>query len=288
MTVRVASRFLRFRFTALAGTSPVPSPPAGACGYRTGPPASYEHVVWIVMENHGYGSIVGSKDAPYINSLAQQCGLAANFFAEAHPSLPNYIAMTSGSTQGIADDNPPSSHPLAVPSIFSQLSGNWRSLEESMPTACDLSDSDPYAVRHNPAVYYTNVRADCAARDVPLTDPPDLSARFTFVTPDLCHDMHDCPVGTGDAWLSVFVQKLLSSAEYQGGGTAVFITWDEDGGDSGNHIPAMVLSPYTRPGTRSSSSFDHYSMLRTTEELLGLPLLGRASSATSMRSAFGL
>jgi hypothetical protein len=176
------------------------------------------------MENKGYNSVMGSPNAPYINSLAQQCGLATNFFAETHPSLPNYIAMTSGSTQGIADDNPPSSHPLSVSSIFSQLAGDWRSLQESMPSACDLPDSGLYAVRHNPAAYYTNVRAECATRDAPLTYPANLSARFTFVTPNLCDDTHDCPVKTGDTWLSGFIPKLLSSAEYQVGGTAIFIT----------------------------------------------------------------
>jgi len=94
------------------------------------------------MENHSYGQIVGSSDAPYLNKLAGQAGLATSFYAEAHPSLPNYIAMTSGSTQGITDDNPPADHPLSVPSIFSLLpSGESRSLEESMPANCSRTDS---------------------------------------------------------------------------------------------------------------------------------------------------
>ncbi|MBV9416319.1 MAG: hypothetical protein JO363_15160 [Solirubrobacterales bacterium] len=118
------------------------------------PPLSYDHVVWIVMENRAYGQIVGSADAPYINQLAREHGLASNFYAEAHPSLPNYIAMTSGSTQDIADDNPPADHRLNVPSIFSLLGGGGsRSLEESMPSNCYQTDSGQYAVRHNPQVY---------------------------------------------------------------------------------------------------------------------------------------
>jgi phosphatidylinositol-3-phosphatase len=265
------------------GAAPEPPPSADPCEDADAPPALYQHVVWIVFENKGYGSIIGSPDAPYINSLAQACGLATNFFAEAHPSLPNYIAMTSGSTQGITDDSAPSSHPLSVPSIFSQLGSGWRSLQESMPSNCQKSNSGDYAVRHNPAAYYTNI--DCAAQDVPLGATPDLSAKFTFITPNLCNDMHDCSVKTGDAWLSGFMSKLLSSSEYQAGGTAVFITWDEEGD---NHVATLVVSPYTSAGAEAGLVYNHYSMLRTTEELLGLGTLGNASFALSMRSAFGL
>jgi hypothetical protein len=248
-------------------------------------PKTLQHVVWVVFENKGYDSIIGSTSSPYINSLAQQCGLATNFFAETHPSLPNYIAMTSGSTQGIIDDNPPALHPLTVPSIFSQLGSDWRALEESMPSNCFPTDSGLYAVRHNPAAYYTNI--DCATLDVPLASPPDLSARFTFVTPNLCNDMHDCPRATGDAWLSTFMQDVIASPQYQAGGTAVFITFDE-GTSTSQHIATIVVSPYTEAGTQSAEYYDHYSLLRTTEELLGLDLLGNAATSPSMRAGFGL
>lgn len=292
-----------YRATAIDGATPPnessPSntasatpraPPAGPCGTALTPPATYDHVVWIVMENHAYSQIIGSSSAPYINQLAGECGSATNFTAETHPSLPNYIAMTSGSTQGIADDNPPSSHPLNVASIFSQLgTGGWRSLEESMPSNCLLTDSGQYAVRHNPAAYYTNISTDCATYDVPLGTTPDVSARFTFVTPNTCDDMHDCSVATGDTWLSTFLPKVLSSAQYQAGRTAVFLTWDEDNNFSGNHIATLVMAPSVAPGTTSGTAFNHYSMLRTTEELLGLgSFLGNAATATSMRSAFNL
>jgi hypothetical protein len=263
---------------------------AGPCGTTLTPPPTYDHVVWIVMENHSYSEIIGSSSAPYVNQLAGRCGSAASFFAESHPSLPNYIAMTSGSTQGITDDNGPSSHQLNVPSIFSQLgAGGWRSLEESMPSNCYLSNSGQYAVRHNPAAYYTNVRTDCQTYDVPLGSTPDVSARFTFVTPNLCNDMHDCTVQTGDSWLSTFLPKVFSSAEYQAGRTAVFLTWDEDDSSASNHIATLVIAPSVTPGTSSATRFDHYSMLRTTEELLGLgSFIGNAATATSMRSAFNL
>jgi hypothetical protein len=260
----------------------------GPCGRTATAPAAYDHVVWVVMENKAYSSIVGSSDAPYANQLARHCGSASQFFAETHPSLPNYIAMTSGSPQGIADNDPPSSHPLSVPSIFSQLPGGWRSLQESMPSNCLLTNSGRYAVKHNPAAYYTNVRTACASRDVPLASTPNISARFTFVTPDLCNDMHDCSVATGDAWLSRFLGRVFASAEYSAGRTAVFVTWDEDDSSHSNQIATLVAAPSVVPGKISAANFDHYSLLRTTEEMLGLGLLGEAAAAASMRRAFNL
>jgi chitodextrinase len=284
--------------SSLTSATSTCSPTSGPCGSVTTPPATFQHVVWIVMENKTYTEIIGSPNAPYINSVASKCGLATNFFAETHPSLPNYIAMTSGSPQGITDDSDPSSHPLAVPSIFSQLGlGGWRSLEESMPSNCLLSNSGLYAVRHNPAAYYTTIAAQCALQDVPLNDPPDLSAAFTFITPNLCNDMHSCPtasdvateVKNGDQWLSTWLPKIFASSEYQSGSTVVFLTWDEDDFSADQHIATLVMSPSTPAGTTSGTRFDHYSLLRTTEELLGIGnYLGNAASATSMRSAFNL
>jgi phosphatidylinositol-3-phosphatase len=271
-----------------ANATPTPSAATGPCGRAGTPPARYDHVVWVVMENKAYGSIIGSASAPYENKLAAQCGSAVNFFAETHPSLPNYIAMTSGSPQGISDDDPPSSHPLDVPSIFSQLGTNWRSLQESMQSNCLLTSSGVYAVKHNPAAYYTNIRSDCGVLDVPLADPPDVSAKFTFVTPNRCNDTHDCSVATGDAWLQTFLGEVFASPEYQAGTTAVFMTWDEDDGSDSNHIATIVAAPSVTPGTAPTATFDHYSMLRTTEEMLGLGLIGNAASAPSMRAAFGV
>jgi phospholipase C len=258
----------------------------GTCGGSGLAPV--RHVVWIVMENQAYGNVIGSRSAPYVNRLAAACGLATRFSAEAHPSLPNYIAMTSGSTQGISDDSQPSAHRLGAASLFSQLGTRWRALEESMPRACALNDAGQYAVRHNPATYYTGIRAACAKQDLPLTSSSPLTTAFTFVTPNVCHDMHSCPVSTGDRWLSGWLPRLLRTSAYRSGSTAVFITWDEDDGAAHQHIPMLVLSRHTRPGTRSATAFDHYSLLRTTEEILGLPKLGAAGRAASMRQAFGL
>src|SRR4051794_37436915 len=271
-----------------AGASPgddggaPPRPPApGTCGSAVAPPA-WQHVVWIVLENKDYGQIIGSPDAPYINALAAACGLATQYHAVAHPSLPNYIALTSGDTQGVTKDVGPASQPLDAPSIFSQLGNDWRSLQESIPAACSPHDATRYAPRHNPALDFAGLLAACPDNDVPPGATPALSARFTQVTPDTCNDMHSCAVAVGDRWLSGFMAKVIASPEYQAGTTAVFVTWDED--DRGdNHVATLVVSPSTPPGTADAVAYNHYSLLRTTEEMLGLPLLGQAAVAGSMR-----
>lgn len=275
------------------GTPTVDTP----CGVdrRADAPEQYQHVIWILMENKSASQVIGSPDAPYINKLAGQCGLASNYSAITHPSLPNYIALTSGGLQGVADDANPSAHPLNVPNIFQQLGGDWRGLDESMKTNCEQTNDGLYAVRHNPAAYYTNIREQCAFKDVPLTAKPNLSAKFTFVTPDVCDDMHNvCHGGgnadqlrTGDAFLAKFVPELINSNQYQAGKTAIFLTWDE-GGSGPNQVATEVIAPTVPPGTVSATAFSHFSLLRTTEELLGQPLLGQAATAPSMRDAFGL
>jgi phosphatidylinositol-3-phosphatase len=255
-------------------------------------------VIWIFMENHSYSQIVSSRSAPYIGSLARGCGLATNYRAVAHPSLPNYVAATSGGTWGIADDDPPPSHRLAVRSIFQQAR-TAASYEESMPSSCAQASSGDYAVKHNPEAYFTPIRARCNANNVPLGTASSgalLTAlatgslpAFSFVTPNVCNDMHDCPVETGDGWLKTWVPKITAGRDYLAGKTVLFVTWDENDGSRGNRVATIVVSPYTAPGTRSGSPFSHYSLLRTTEELLGIRRhLGQAARAASMRSAFGL
>jgi phosphatidylinositol-3-phosphatase len=246
-----------------------------------------QHVVWLLMENKDASSVLGSGSAPYINHLAHRYGVATDYSAISHPSLPNYIALTSGSDQGISDDADPSSHRLKVPSIFSQLPrGESRSLEQGMPSHCARADSGEYAVRHNPETYYTNLREECAEYDVPFGAKPDLSARFTFVTPNLINDMHDGSIGDGDRFLHTYVPELMATPQYRAGNTVIFITWDESEGGDGNRVPCVVISPFTH-GVRDGTRYTHYSLLRTTESLLGVPLLANARSANSMLGRFG-
>jgi phosphatidylinositol-3-phosphatase len=272
--------------TASASSSPPAASTTQPCGVSSTTP-NYTHVVWILLENEGY-SVVGSPSAPYLNALANRCGLATNYLAISHPSLPNYIALTSGSTHGITDDGEPDEHPVSGPSIFSQLDGNWRGLDQSMPSNCDTVTTDSYAARHNPAVYYTSLRSACAHDDVPLSIPLDLSTKFTFITPNICDDMHSCPISIGDRWLSQIVPSIIASPEYRSHSLVLFITFDENDTGPTNRVPTYVVAPSVPRGLRVSAPLNHYSLLRGTESLLGLSYLGAAGSATNLLAPFHL
>jgi phosphatidylinositol-3-phosphatase len=276
-----------------SGTPSAPGSPSAAGHPCTGaePPARFAHVILIVMENHGFDQVAGHS--PFLNSLAHRCGLAAGYHAVAHPSLPNYLALTSGSTQGLVgqDCSPGSACQSGGESIFSQTP--WRAYAESMTARCSLTNSGDYAVRHNPAVYYTRVKEECATADVPLTELPgdlrsDRLAPYTIITPNLCSDEHNCGVSNGDAWLARWVPRLTSSAVYRRGATAIFITYDEDDRGEDNRVYTVVVARSVRPGTVAETPFTHYSMLRTNEQLLGLPPIGEAATAASMAAAFHL
>jgi hypothetical protein len=284
----------------------------------------YTHVVWVWMENHSYsgqGGIIGDPtDAPYINnSLVPGCGLATNYFNISHPSLPNYIAATSGLPLGsltsfVPDCSPSRKCETTTQSIFGQ-GESWKAYEESMPSNCDKKGAGQYAVRHNPPPYYKGL-AFCKPRrsarhapkvsfDVPYTQlAGDLAngtlPAFSFVTPNLTDDMHDGTIADGDTWLSRNLPTIFNSGAYQAGHVVVFITWDEGSGDNPGenclantgdgscHVPTIVASPSTGAGSQSGALFNHYSLLLTTEQLLGLPALGQAAGANTMLSAFNL
>ena len=295
----------------ITGTSAWPAAAAaGPCGTTATAPA-YQHVIWIWMENHSLGDIIGNTEqAPYFNSLASECGLATNYHNITHPSAPNYLAATSGVSMGSL---PIFSYFDCNESIVCNMAGSQgifgqgetvKSYEESMPSNCDRSNSGEYAARHNPEVYYTSL-SNCAADDVPYTQlATDLAGNtlpaFSFITPNLIDDMHDGTIAQGDSWLAANLPAILSSSEYTSGSTAVFITFDEGSGgtigencaantsDTSCVVPTFVISPSTPAGARSGTLFSHYSLLATTEALLGLPKLGQAASATTLTAAFNL
>jgi phospholipase C len=251
-------------------------------------------VVWIWMENNDYENVIGSGSAPYLNSLATQCGLATNYHAITNPSLPNYIAATSGLggyklNPFYSDCQPDSYCSTGLKSIFAQVS-SWRAYEESMPAPCAHRDNGLYAARHNPPIYYRSLTG-CRGRDLRLTALPRDLARdtlpaFSFITPNLCHDAHSCPLRQGDDWLADKMRRIIGSPAYRAGHTVLFITFDE--GEGGNRVATVVVSPSTPTGRHSGERFDHYSLLRTTEDLLGVAPIGRAEAARSMAKPFGL
>ena len=276
----------------------VPADIPGLCGTRTTAPPTWDHVLWVFFENHSYSEVVGSRAAPFMNRVARSCGLATNYRTLTHPSLPNYIAATSGLALDQLgplgnDCNATGSCHTNAPSIFAQVP-SWRAYAESMRRPCTHVFTGRYAASHNPAVYYRSL-TDCATNDVnfhQLKVDLDTNAlpAFAFVTPNLCHAMHGCSVTTGDQWLRRFITRVAASAAYAEGKTAIFVTFDESDKDSSdNRIATFVISPSTPAGARTGQGLSHYSLLRTTEEMLGLDqFLGQAARAHSMRAAFGL
>jgi len=266
-----------------------------------------DEVLLIWEENHDYGSVIGNPDAPAINALAARCGLATRYQALTHPSLPNYMEMTSGqpfaSPPWAVDCEPAGDCTTSVASVFSELSASgrtWRSYVEAMSHNCDLVTSGEYATRHNPAVYYTSIRRQCDAWDQPLGTTtrgpfhqalvrgPEVS--LTTVTPDVQDDMHDGSVAQADQWLAGWVPQIVASPAYRSGRLAVLIVWDEGGGSGQvpSHVPIIVMSTTTPAGTRSALALDDYSVLRTVCQLTGVPSPGQAPAATSFVGAFQL
>jgi phosphatidylinositol-3-phosphatase len=288
---------------AVTATSTSTTQPAAAsfhapvpCGRRAHSRPDIRHVIVIVMENHSYSQVIGP--ARYLTALAKVCGLATNYHSVGSPSLPNYLAMTSGSTHGLSVDCDPAQCAQSGLSIFAQLSLRsklWQAFDESMPSNCSLSGTNLYAPRHNPAVYYTSVRRWCRVHDVRLGTPASGPFRnalrgrlgsFVFVTPNICNDMHDCSVATGDAWLAKWIPAIRGSRVYRAGHTAIIVTFDE--GAQG-HVATVVVSPYTRAGMRSSQLFSHYSLLHASEYVLHIhAFLGHAASAGGLGKAFRL
>jgi hypothetical protein len=237
-------------------------------------------IVLIVLENHEYSSIVGSSSARWLNrSFIRRGTLFTTYHATHHPSLPNYLAMTSGTTSGCRSDTCPR-RTYRTDNIFHQLSHagiGWAGWIESMPSRCSLSSSGTYAVKHNPPAYYASLFPRlCRTRD--RRYPGHLPAQlrpFTFVSPNVCHDMHSCSIGVGDRWLAAHVPPLWKR------GAIVIITFDEgsSGTGGGGHVMTAIAGPHVPRSRRNHRSYSHYGLLAGLEHWFGLPRLHRAATA---------
>jgi phosphatidylinositol-3-phosphatase len=253
----------------------------------------FSKVIVILMENEEYSSIIGDPSAPYINSLAAGGALATQYDAVSHPSLPNYLALTGGSTFGVTTDCAPGPSCTGGRSVVEEMAAagiGWRAYMEDMPGPCAQADSGGYAVHHDPFVYYNGVVAGSCTNVVPATQlPGDIAAgalpAFTWLTPNLCNDMHDCPVATGDAYLAGIVPQLLGTLGPDG---ALFLVWDEGTSNThgGGQVTMVAAGSGVKRGYRSSLPYDHYSLLRTIEDAWGLPQLGNSAAATPMADLF--
>jgi hypothetical protein len=275
--------------TAGPSSSPTPSPTASP------EVPAFRHVYVIIFENREYSSIVGSKQAPYLNSLISRYGLATQFYAETHPSEPNYIALTSGGLQGTVSDG---TYNLSATSLFDQIEAagkTWHVYAQGYPGGCYTRSLAPavkdgtglpgeYVRKHNPAISYKSISGNPGrcANITRLTGFDPAAADFELIIPNQINDMHSSSVATGDSFTRAFLPEIIDSPAFAD--SVVFLTFDEGitkaGG--GGRIATIVVSPGMTPGYRSSTPYTHYSMLRTIEQAWSLPYLGEASTATTM------
>ena len=281
-------------------------------------PAMLKHVIVILFENEDASS-VNENSAPYMTSIAKDCGYANNFvdncFTTNQPSLPHYLALTSGSNCNtglgnsgsgcISNDNDATpSNRLSTTSIFKEVS-SWKSYQENMPSACDKSSSGLYACKHNPAAYYSGISSSsCSADDVPIaavtcdanmTNTPcsnpsnafvddianDNLPAYAFVTPNLENDMHNGSVTKGDNWLHTYLPLILNSKSYLNGEVVVMALWDEQSTSSfGGATPNIFISPYITKGTVSQTKMNLFAVLRAAEDALGVTTHAGCASGT--------
>lgn len=262
-------------------------PPRTSSGSQAVIP-SFSHVIVVVLENKEYDEVIGSSSAPTFAALAHRYALLTDYSGVAHPSLPNYLALVSGSTQGITSDCTSCDVDARnLADTLGRAGKSWKTYAEGLPQPGFTGPSaGRYAKKHDPFVYFKDVSGNPSRlrNIVPLSGfRSDLKARrlpdFSLVVPDLCHDMHDCPVATGDAWLASFLKPLLSSPAMSKG--VVFVVFDEGSSSAGGggHVPALVLGAIVRPGSRVAMALNHYSLLRTIEESWHLPFLGASATA---------
>ena len=237
---------------------------------------SQTHVFVIVMENRSYDQALSGS---YTVALAKKYSVATDYHGVSHPSLPNYLALTSGSTWGITDDG---YHRLPPGGLGTQLAAahiKWRAYMEGMTNGC-FNSPYPYALKHNPFSYYGGscpnqvVNFSHFAADMKTSVP-----RFVWITPGLCHDGHDCSTAIADRWLSQTVPLILATDAWKNNGL-LLITWDE-GEDSANHVLTLAIQP--KPIEHASAhAYNHYSLLATIEDRLGLGRLGQAAHTSPM------
>lgn len=253
---------------------------------------AFDHIFIIVDENHSYSDLIGNKLAPYINQLAAENGLAANYRAITNPSLPNYLALLGGSTFGVSSDCITCFVNAQNLTDEIEASGRtWKGYMESMPSSCFVGDYGlGYAQKHDPFMYFDNIRTNPARCNqvVPLPRlASDLSSSATtpnlvWITPNVCNDMHYCGVILGDLWLHEHLPHIFKSPAWTNQNSLLLLTWDEGAGLS-NQVATLVVGRSVKAGYRSQIAYDHYSLLHTVESLWGLaPLTSNDASAIPM------
>jgi len=270
-----------------------PPPPA--------PSVRFGHIFIVVEENANFSNVIANPALPYLNGLAKQYGLAANYFANAHPSIPNYFELTTGQILTLIDASTPHNFPVSAENVVRDLLAggkSWKSYAEDLPSVGYTGDdTGRYAVRHNPLAYFTDVQNDTRqvqnlvpfsqfATDLNAASLPD----FSFVVPNLCNDAHDCSLATADSWLKANIDPLIQSPQFQKDGLLIIVFDEADTLDftsGGGHVAAVIVSPLAKRGYKSIAFYQHQSVLRLTLEGLGVTKLpGDAASAPPMWEFF--
>lgn len=264
-------------------------------------PAVKGTVFTIIFENHDEAQVV-SPSAPYFEKLARENAQAAAYITDVHPSLPNYIIMTSGAKNGVSNDNDPLTN-ARIPgtdNLFAQLDAQgvaWRFYMESMNTPCRMESDSLYSAHHNPPLYYDYVVGDpkkCASVDVDYDQnfEADLASnryRYMWITPNMCNDMHDCSPATSSAWLEKVIPMIQASPGYQNDG-AIFVVFDEGSMrvlGAAADLPTIVLSPkLVSKSFTSTTRYDHTSYLATVEDIFGMPRAGTTQGSVPMSAFF--
>jgi phosphatidylinositol-3-phosphatase len=257
-------------------------------------------VFTIVFENRDDSQVL-RPEVPTFFALANQYATADAYITDIHPSLPNYIMMTSGSIQGIDNSEGPSHNATDDRNnLGEQLDAagvKWRAYMEDMGSPCRLISAGKYAVNHNPFVYYTSLSNDPARCNDRVVDfrahfDKDLAAgeyRYMWITPNMCNNMHDCAPSAADAWLKNTAAKIMASPGYKNGGV-LFILFDEGYirvlGAEANLAAIIVSERLAKRPAKSNTRFDHRSYLATVQDIFGLPRLPTTRDATPMSELF--
>jgi phosphatidylinositol-3-phosphatase len=255
---------------------------------------NFDHIVLIMLENEYYQTVIGNPQLPHLNALAQQNVLLSNYFAISHPSLPNYLALVSGSTQNINSDCTDCF--VDQPNLADEIEASgrtWKSYQEGMPANCFVGDAGVYYVQWtNPFLYFDSIRQDktrCDRSIVPFSQlNKDLAdnqlPNFALIIPNLCDSGHSCGAEMADNWVNGLVTKLQASPAL-GQNSLIIITFDEGVEhdtakvtvNTRGQIAAVLISPMARPGFVDQSLLSHYSLLKTILTAWNLPALGNTN-----------
>lgn len=257
-------------------------------------------VLLVVEENHSEAT--ARHQMPYLRRLGERYGRTTHYRAVGHPSLPNYLALTGGSTFGVRDDNGPAAHRIPGPSVFDQALARHRTAKtyaESMPGHCVLAPSGLYAVKHNPWAYFSGSRsrANCRRYDVPAGSTTSGALHHDIVrgrlpavgllVPNLCDDAHNCSLGVADRWLHRWMAEVQRGPDWRSGRLVVVVTFDENDGTTPNTVLTTVLGRRTHQVV-SAAPYTHYSWTRFADQLVGAAPLRHARTAHSLGPAFHL